>query len=75
MHSFLLWQCGFWVMGIAVGMYLATWAVMVWKPSRVMLGGVETLWMRCLLRVIYLGLSLILLGALDLVVTDILFWR
>jgi hypothetical protein len=40
-----------------------------------LLGGVETLWMRCLIRAIYAGLCVVVLGALDAIATDILFWR
>jgi hypothetical protein len=75
MRFWLLWQCGFWISGVAAVLYLSTWTVMAWKPSRVLLGGVETLWMRCLIRAIYAGLCLVALGALDAIATDILFWR
>ncbi len=71
----LLWVCGSWTVGIAGAAYLLTWLVMALWPSRVLLGGVEALWLRFLLRTAYVGVTIILLGALDAVAADLLAGR
>jgi hypothetical protein len=75
MNFVTLWRCGFWISGIAATFYLLTWIAMAWKPKRVLLGGVESLWLRCLVRSVYAGLLIVLLGAIDVIVNDFLFWR
>ena len=65
-----LWQCGAWTLGISGGLYVLTWILMASWPSRVLLGGVESLWLRCLVRAAYVGIAIILLGALDLTFAD-----
>ena len=71
----LLWVCGSWTVGIAGVAYVLTWLTMALWPSRVLLGGVEALWLKFLLRTAYMGVTIILLGALDAVAADLLTGR
>jgi len=49
-------------------LFLATWFVMAMFPSKVLLGGVEGLWLRCLIRVVYVGLFVIVLGVVNVII-------
>jgi hypothetical protein len=71
----LLWLCGSCTVGIAAAAYLLTWLTMALWPSRVLLGGVEALWLRFLLRTAYVGVTIILLGAFDALAADLLAGR
>jgi hypothetical protein len=61
--------------GTAGALFLLTWFVMARFPSKVLLGGVEALWLRCLVRAVYVGLLVIVLGVLNKLLETALFWR
>lgn len=72
MIASVLWICGFTMTGVAVALYLATWFVITRWPSKVLLGGVESQWLKFLLRAAYVGLLIVLVGVVDAVVIDLL---
>ena len=53
-------------------LFLLTWFFMVKFPSKVLLGGVEGLWLRCLIRVVYAGLLVLILGVLNVMIKAVL---
>jgi len=60
-----------------VGMtaFLWTWKILLKHPERYLLGGVESIWLRCLTRIIYVGLVVVILGVSCAVLRTYLFWR
>ncbi len=70
-----LWNCGVWTTGVAAGLYLLTWFVMARWRSGVLIGGVEALWLKFLIRAAYAGIAILFLGAMDAVVADLLLGR
>jgi hypothetical protein len=70
-----LLSAGAWISGTGGVLFVLTWFFMAKFPSKVLLGGVEGLWLRCLLRVVYAGLLIIILGVLNVMIKTALFWR
>jgi hypothetical protein len=68
-------RAGAWIAGTGGGLFVLTWFVMARYPSKVLLGGVEGLWLRCLIRVVYTGLAILILSVLSEMVRTTLFWR
>jgi hypothetical protein len=58
--------------GLAV--FLLTWWLLLKNPERYLLGGVETIWLKCLTRIIYAGLLVVTFGVVAAVVRTCLFW-
>lgn len=59
--------------GLAV--FLLTWRLLLKNPERYLLGGVETIWLKCLTRIVYAGLLVVIFGVIAAVVRTYLFWR
>jgi hypothetical protein len=68
-------RAGSWIAGTGGVLFVLTWVVMAKYPSKVLLGGVEGLWLRCLIRVVYTGLAMLILSVLNEMVKTTLFWR
>jgi hypothetical protein len=66
---------GAWIAGTGGVLFVLTWIVMASFPSRVLLGGVEGLWLRCLIRIVYVGLIVLVLSVLNELIKTALFWR
>jgi hypothetical protein len=75
MNDLLMLKTGALISATGGGLFVLTWFVMAKFPSKVLLGGVEGLWLRCLIRVIYAGLIVLLLGVLNGLIRTVLFWR
>jgi hypothetical protein len=63
------------IAAIAALAFVATWVLIAKFPSKVLLGGLEGLWLRCLVRVIYIGLAIIVLAVLRDTLVTISLWR
>jgi len=59
--------------GLAI--FLATWQILLRHPERYLLGGVETIWLKCITRIVYVGLVVVILGVMSAVLRTYLFWR
>ena len=55
--------------------FLMTWQILLKHPERYLLGGVESIWLKCLTRIIYVGLVVVILGVISAVLRTYLFWR
>jgi hypothetical protein len=55
--------------------FLWTWQILLRHPERYLLGGVETIWLKCLTRIVYVGLVVVILGVMSAVLRTYLFWR
>lgn len=75
MNDLQILKTGAWIAGTGSALFILTWFVMAKFPSKVLLGGVEGLWLRCLIRVIYAGLLVLLLGVVNEMVRTVFFWR
>ncbi len=60
---------------ISLVLYVTTWALLLWKKDRLLLGGVESLWLRCLVNLAYMGIAVVILGASAEVLFVFFFWR
>ena len=72
-HS-TIWLLGCWLMACAAGLYIVTWILLVRYPNW-LLGNVTMLWLRSLLCIVFGGLALTILWALDQIARTVLFWR
>ena len=70
-----MFKTGAWIARTGGALFILTWFVMAKFPSKVLLGGVEGLWLRCLIRVVYAGVLVLLLGVLNDMIRTVLFWR
>ena len=75
MNDLLMLKTGALISATGAVLFVLTWIVMAKFPSKVLLGGVEGLWLRCLIRVIYSGLIVLMLGVLNGLIRTALFWR
>lgn len=75
MNDLLMLKTGALIPATGAVLFVLTWIVMAKFPSKVLLGGVEGLWLRCLIRVIYSGLIVLMLGVLNGLIRTALFWR
>jgi hypothetical protein len=75
MNDLLMLKTGALISATGAVLFTLTWIVMAKFPSKVLLGGVEGLWLRCLIRVIYSGLIVLMLGVLNGLIRTALFWR
>jgi hypothetical protein len=75
MNDLQMLKTGAGIAGTGGTLFILTWFVMAKFPSKVLLGGVEGLWLRCLIRVVYAGLLVLLLGVLNEMIRTVLFWR
>jgi hypothetical protein len=66
---------GGWIAGTGAALFVFTWFFMATFPSKILLGGVEGLWLRCLIRVVYAGLLVLILGVVNVMIKTALFWR
>ncbi len=71
MNDFQVLMVGGLVAGIGSILFLVTWFVIAKFPAKVLLGGVEGLWLRCLIRVIYAGLFVIVLGVANVMIKTV----
>ena len=55
--------------------FLWTWRMLVMHPERYLFGGVESIWLKCLTRIIYVGVVVVILGVACAVLRTYLFWR
>ncbi len=60
---------------VALVLYVITWVLLLWKKDRLLLGGVESLWLRCLVNLAYMGIAVVMLGAIAQALFVFFFWR
>jgi hypothetical protein len=75
MNDLLMLKTGAWISATGGALFVLTWIVVAKFPSKVLMGGVEGLWLRCLIRVVYAGLLVLILGVLNELIRTTLFWR
>lgn len=66
---------GIFMSAVGVAAFLWTWKMLLTHPERYLLGGVEGIWLKCLTRIIYSGLVVMILGVACAVLRTYLFWR
>lgn len=75
MNDLQMLKTGAWIAATGGALFVLTWFIMARFPSKVLLGGVEGLWLRCLIRVVYAGLLVMILSVLNEMIRTALFWR
>jgi hypothetical protein len=74
MYDYRMAALGVSISAVAALLFVITWILMA-KYPKILLGGVEGLWLRCLIRVVYAGLAIVILAVLNTMLGTILLRR